>query len=70
MRTGYEWENKINTATLQCKAVELQAEIKRISTFTLRQNFTIPSDRQYWVEKLSRLNGQLSGIESMMREGV
>ena len=65
MKTAYEWENKINKNSVNNKINWLRKEIKRISTTTLRGNFTNIEDRNYWVKRLAKLNCELSALETM-----
>lgn len=63
IRYAYEWEGPVDSQEEKKIAARqiyrLREEIKRITTTTLRGNFTKPEDRQYWVDRLKVLNGQL-----------
>lgn len=61
----YEWETKISDIAIQRNILRLRAEIKRISENTLRGNFSSEADREYWVKRVSRLNGELAALEQM-----
>ena len=61
----YEWENQIDKNAIENKKHWLRGEIKRISNTTLRVDFVKPDDRQYWVDRLKKLNGELNALEQM-----
>lgn len=45
----------------------LRTEIRRISNVTLAGKFANPEDRAYWVERLRKLNGELSALETQAK---
>jgi len=51
-------------AALQGRMHWLREETKRISNVTLAGNFTNPEDRAYWADRLKKLTGELSALES------
>lgn len=62
----YEWETKINEKEIAKGHIyRLQKEIKRISDVILRGNFSNPEDKEYWIKKLTKLNGELLYWESI-----
>ena len=61
----YEWEKEVSKTAINSNIAKLKEEIKRVSNVTLRGNFKNPEDRQYWVEKLKRMNSKLSSLEQM-----
>lgn len=61
----YEWEKEINNTAVENRKEWLRSEIKRISETTLRGNFSKTDDREYWVKRLDKLNGELVALESM-----
>lgn len=56
-----------HSGLLASRCIQLRAEISRISNTTLRGDFKLPEDRQYWVDRSKRLNIELSAIEEMLR---
>lgn len=52
---------------LQARAAELRADVSRVANKTLAGTFKNPDDRAYWVQRLHRLNGELSAIEDQLR---
>ena len=72
-RYAHEWEATLNKKEekmiLNRNINRLREEIKRISTTTLRGNFANPEDREYWVKRLSRLNGELIAFERQQEAG-
>jgi len=56
--------NTTPQAALQGRMHWLREETKRISNVTLAGNFTNPEDRAYWADRLKKLTGELSALES------
>ena len=61
----YEWEKPVNANSVESRKHWLRGEIKRITNTTLRGEFKIKSDRQYWVDRLRKLNSELNALEQM-----
>lgn len=59
----YEWEKPVNANAVENRKHWLRSEIKRITNTTLRGEFKIKSDRQYWVDRLRKLNSELDALE-------
>ena len=54
-------------AHIRVRIADLQAEIRRIQNTTMAGVFANPEDRNYWVERLKKLNGELAALEKMAR---
>lgn len=52
---------------LSLRIKDLQFEIRRISNVTLAGKFTKPEDREFWVNRVRKLNGELSALEDQAR---
>ena len=63
----YEWETKLDKSAIQIRIVALQKETSRIANVVLRGNFVNPDDLTYWQKRLKKLNGELSGLEQMLK---
>ncbi len=60
----YEWENELTKDQIATRIDVVKKEIKRIMDVTLRGNFTNQEDRNYWVDRLKKLNCQLNVLEN------
>lgn len=60
----------MNTNVYTDRAYVLQQEIKRITTVTLRGNFERPEDREFWVSRAKKLNGELAAIEEIQAKSI
>ena len=45
----------------------LRAEVRRISKVTLAGTFAKPEDREFWVNRVRKLNLELSALEQQVR---
>ena len=67
-RYGYEWETPEKKNARLSRMAWLRDEIKRISNTTLRGNFSKPEDREFWVDRLKKLNSELSALEEQNKK--
>lgn len=62
-------EHVVTDADRQARIHYLRQEVARITNETLRGDFRNPSDRDYWVSRARKLNGELSALEEQCAAG-
>ena len=62
----YEWEGEINKKQIEINIIREKEELSRILNVTLRGNFKLAEDREYWVKKAKQISSKISAAEEML----